>query len=332
MEFKDYYKIMGVARDATQDDIKRAYRKLARKYHPDVSKEPQAETRFKELGEAYEVLKDPEKRVAYDRLGTNWKANQEFHPPPDWNAGFEFSQQGFSGAETDPSQFSDFFESLFRRGFHAQGAQAGQGRAHSQGARHGSTFHAAGEDRYAKVMIDLDDTYTGATRALTLQVPEVDAQGHVTTRRHELNVSIPRGIRPGQYIRLTGKGTPGHGQGKAGDLYLEVEFRPHPLYRIEGADIYLDLPIAPWEAALGVTVQAPTPEGAVGLKIPAGSATGRKLRLKGRGIPGKTPGDLYAVLRVVTPPAGSDEAQAFYRSMAEHFKSFNPRAQLGVHG
>lgn len=336
MEFKDYYKIMGVARDASQDEIKRAYRKLARKYHPDVSKDPQAEIRFKELGEAYEVLKDPEKRVAYDRLGTNWKANQEFRPPPDWNAGFEFSQQGFTGAGGDASQFSDFFESLFGRGFHAgqgvhgsRGAHGGRGGAGTAG---GAGFHAPGEDRYAKIMIDMDDAYKGATRTISLQAPEVDAQGHVSTREHKLNVSIPRGIRPRQYIRLAGKGTPGHGQGKAGDLYLEIEFRPHPLYRVEGADIYLDLPITPWEAALGATVQAPTPEGAVGLKIPAGSATGRKLRLKGRGLPGKTPGDLYAVLRVVAPPAASDEAQAFYRSMAEQFKSFNPRAELEVQG
>src|SRR5688500_2275394 len=211
MEFKDYNKIMGVPRDASQDDIKRAYRKLARKYHPDVSKDPQAEARFKELGEAYEVLKDPEKRVAYDRLGTNWKANQEFRPPPDWNTGFEFSQQGFTGG--DASQFSDFFESLFGRGFHAgQGAggrQGGRGGAHpGAGAGGGHAFHAPGEDRYAKIMIGLDDAYTGATRAITLQVPEVDAQGHVHTREHKLNVAIPRGIRPRQYIRLAGKGAP----------------------------------------------------------------------------------------------------------------------------
>ena len=325
MEFKDYYKIMGVSRDASQDEIKRAYRKLARKYHPDVSKEPQAEARFKELGEAYEVLKDPEKRVAYDQLGTNWKANQEFRPPPDWNAGFEFSQQGFAGA--DASQFSDFFESLFGRGFRAEHARRG---GESPGARGGAFFHAPGEDRYAKIMIDLEDSYTGATRAISLQVPEVDAQGHVSTREHKLNVVIPRGIRPRQYIRLAGKGAPGHGQGKAGDLYLEIEFRPHPIYRVDESDVYLDLPVAPWEAALGATVTVPTPEGMIELKIPADSTTGRKLRLKGRGIPGKTPGDLYAVLRIVPPPATDEREKAFYRNMAEQFKSFNPRAKLGV--
>jgi curved DNA-binding protein len=325
MEFKDYYKIMGVPRDASQDEIKRAYRKLARKYHPDVSKEPSAESRFKELGEAYEVLKDPEKRVAYDQLGTNWKANQEFRPPPDWNAGFEFSQQGFTGA--DASQFSDFFESLFGRGFRAEHARRG---GESAGARSGAFFHAPGEDHYAKIMIDLEDAYTGATRAISLQVPEVDAQGHVSTREHKLNVVIPRGIRPRQYIRLAGKGAPGHGQGKAGDLYLEIEFRPHPIYRVDESDVYLDLPVAPWEAALGATVTVPTPEGMIELKIPADSTTGRKLRLKGRGLPGKTPGDLYAVLRIVPPPATDEREKAFYRNMAEQFKSFNPRAKLGV--
>lgn len=325
MEFKDYYKIMGVPRDASQDEIKRAYRKLARKYHPDVSKEPSAEARFKELGEAYEVLKDPEKRVAYDQLGTNWKANQEFRPPPDWKAGFEFSQQGSAGA--DASQFSDFFESLFGRGFRAEQARHG---GEAQGARGGAFFHAPGQDHYAKIMIDLEDSYNGATRVISLQVPQVDAQGHVSTREHKLNVAIPHGIRPRQYIRLAGKGAPGHGQGKAGDLYLEIEFRPHPIYRVDESDVYFDLPVAPWEAALGATVTVPTPEGMIELKIPADSTTGRKLRLKGRGLPGKTPGDLYAILRIVPPPATDEREKAFYRNMAEQFKSFNPRAKLGV--
>ena len=316
---------MGVPRDASQDDIKRAYRKLARKYHPDVSKEPQAEVRFKELGEAYEVLKDPEKRVAYDRLGSDWKANQEFRPPPDWNAGFEFSERGFAGA--DASQHSDFFESLFGHGFGAaQGRQGTQGR---HGGRAGA-FHAPGQDHYAKVMIDLEEAYQGGTRSITLQVPQLDAQGRVSTREHRLNVAIPKGIRAGQYIRLAGQGAPGHGQGKPGDLYLEIEFRPHPHYRVENADVYLDLPVAPWEAALGATVKTPTPGGIVELKVTAGSTTGRKLRLKGRGIPGKTPGDFFVVLQIVTPPADDETDKALYRKMAEQFKSFNPRAKLGV--
>ena len=187
-----------------------------------------------------------------------------------------------------------------------------------------------GQDHYAKIMIDLEEAYTGGTRSITLQVPHVDADGHVSTREHKLNVVIPRGIRSGQYIRLAGQGAPGHGRGKPGDLYLEVAFRPHPFYRVENADVYLDLPVAPWEAALGATVKTPTPGGVVELKIPAGSTTGRKLRLKGRGIPGKTPGDFFVALQIVAPPANDEADKEIYRKMAERFKSFNPRAKLGV--
>lgn len=317
MEFKDYYKIMGVARDATQDDIKRAYRKLARKYHPDVSKEKDAEARFKEVGEAYEVLKDAEKRAAYDQLGANWQQGQEFRPPPDWNTGFEFKGGGFTGG--DSAEFSDFFESLFgRSGF-------GGGRAGGRGG-----FHAQGQDRHARVLIDLEDAYTGATRAISLRVPEVDPQGHVVTRERTLNVTIPKGIRAGQHLRLAGQGTPGMGQGPAGDLFLEVEFRPHKLYRVEERDVYLDVPVAPWEAALGATVKVPTPSGAVEMKIPPGSTAGRKMRLKGRGLPGATPGDFYVVLQIAVPPADTAAAKALYAKMAVDMKAFNPRDKLGV--
>jgi len=314
MEFKDYYKIMGVARDATQDEIKRAYRKLARKYHPDVSKEPDAEARFKEVGEAYEVLKDPEKRVAYDQLGAKWQEGQEFRPPPDWDAGFEFSGGGYTAA--GGQDHSSFFEELFGR----RGA-AGAGRAR--------TFRMRGEDHHAKVLIDLDDSFSGATRSITLRMPELTGDGHVITRDRTLNVRIPQGIRPGQQIRLAGQGGPGAGGGAAGDLYLEVEFRDHPLYKIDGSDLYLDLPVAPWEAALGASVQAPTPSGVVALRIPANSSQGRKLRLAGRGLPGKTPGDLYVVLQVSLPPADSDAARKLYQDMKDQL-GFNPRATLGV--
>jgi len=314
MEFKDYYKIMGVARDATQDEIKRAYRQLARKYHPDVSKSPDAEARFKELGEAYAVLKDLEKRAAYDQLGSSWKAGQDFRPPPGANGGFEFSG---SGAGMDERDFSDFFESIF-----------GRSEGHAQRSR--ATHHARGQDHHARVQIDLEDAYTGATRAITLQAPEMDEQGRVHMKKHTLNVTIPRGIRAGQHIRLAGQGMPGVGQGSAGDLYLEVEFRPHPRYRVEQRDVYFDLRIAPWEAALGASVEVPTPSGAVELKIPAGAAAGRKLRLKGRGIPGSTPGDFYAVLQIALPPADTDAARVFYKGMAEQFKSFDPRSTPGA--
>lgn len=317
MEFKDYYKIMGVKKDAAQDEIKRSYRKLARKYHPDVSKEPDAEARFKEVGEAYEVLKDPEKRAAYDQLGSNFKAGQDFHPPPDWDQGFEFHGGGFTGA--DAEQFSDFFESLYGRSAYTQPA----------GGRTGRAFHARGEDTHAKVVIDLEDAYQGATRALTLKHTELGADGRPQMRERTLNVQIPKGVRQGQHIRLAGQGGAGVGEGSAGDLYLEVEFRPHSIYHVEGRDVYLDLPVAPWEAALGATVQAPTPTGSVELKIPANSAADRKLRLRKRGIPGAEAGDLYVVIKIVLPDAESDKAKAAYRSFEQEL-SFNPRKHLGV--
>ena len=316
MDYKDYYRIMDVERDATQDEIKRAYRKLARKYHPDVSKADDAETRFKELGEAYEVLKDPEKRAAYDQLGSQWKDGQDFRPPPDWDAGFEFSGGGYT--QGDAGAYSDFFEDLFGRATGHQGAAGG---------RH--AFHMQGEDHHAKVLIDIEDSYQGASRSISLRTPEVTADGHVTTHDRTLNVRIPKGIRPGQQIRLAGQGSPGMGQGKAGDLYLEVEFRDHPLYHVDGADVYLDLPVAPWEAALGASINAPTPAGKVGLKIPAGSNQGSKLRLKGRGLPGKTPGDLYVVVQVTLPPADSETARSLYRQMQSEL-DFNPRRTMEV--
>jgi curved DNA-binding protein len=317
MEFKDYYKIMGVKRDATQDEIKRAYRKLARRYHPDVSKEADAEDRFKEIGEAYEVLKDPEKRAAYDQLGADWKAGQDFRPPPDWDQGFEFHGGGFTAA--DAEQFSDFFESLFgRRGF--GGGYAGQARRE---------FHARGEDTYAKVLIDLEDAYHGAARTLTLKSTELAPDGRPQLKERTLNVRIPKGVRQGQHIRLAKQGGAGIGKGEAGDLYLEVEFRPHPFYKVEGKDVYLNLPVAPWEAALGAKIKVPTPTGPVDLKIPVNSSGGRRLRLKGRGIPAREPGDLYVVLQIALPRADTDAARSAYEEF-EKALMFNPRAHLGV--
>jgi curved DNA-binding protein len=316
VDFKDYYKIMGVKRDATQDEIKRSYRKLARKYHPDVSKHTDAETRFKEIGEAYEVLKDPEKRAAYDQLGANWKAGQDFRPPPDWDAGFEFSGGGYT--RPDSPDYSDFFESLFGHGFGSAPRAGGQG-----------GFHARGEDHHAKVLIDLEEAYHGAAKTIVLHSPELDAAGHVTTREHSLNVKIPKGIRQGQKIRLSGQGAPGFGGGATGDLYLEIEFNQHKLYRVEGRDLYLDLPVAPWEAALGATIKTPTPAGPVDLKIPAGSSSERKLRLKGRGIPGNPPGDIYVIPQITLPSADSDQARDLYRKMEQQL-AFNPRSKMGV--
>ena len=310
MEFKDYYKLLEVERTATADDIKSAYRKLARKYHPDVSKEPQAEARFKEIGEAYEVLQDPEKRAAYDQLGNRWRAGQEFTPPPDWAAGFEFTPGGASAA--DSTDYSDFFSTLF-----------------GNFSRHSASTRAHGEDHHAKIVIPLEDAFHGATRTITLRAPQLDAQGRVVLRERTLNVQIPKGIREGQLIRLSGQGAPGAGGAPGGDLYLEVHYDPHALYRVEGHDLILTLPLAPWEAALGATVKAPTPTGVVEVKIPAGSQSGLRLRLKGRGLPGEPAGDLYLILEVVLPKADTEQAQQIYHTMAQEL-AFNPRHSLGV--
>ncbi|HFE37001.1 MAG TPA: J domain-containing protein [Gammaproteobacteria bacterium] len=318
MEYKDYYKVMGLERNATQDEIKRAYRKLARKYHPDVSEEADAEARFKEVGEAYEVLKDPEKRAAYDQLGANYKAGQDFHPPPDWQEGFEFHGGGFTGA--DAAQFSDFFESLF-------GHDSGYTQAYGSAGRQG--FNARGEDSYTKVLIDLQDAYQGATRTLTLKHTELGADGRPQLKTRTLKVRIPKGVRQGQHIRLAKQGGAGMGKGQPGDLYLEIAFNEHPFYHVEGKDVYLDLPIAPWEIVLGASIKVPTPSGVVDLKIPANSKNGQKLRLKGRGIPAAQAGDLYVVLQTALPPVNNEADKAAYLAFKNAFK-FNPREHLGV--
>jgi curved DNA-binding protein len=310
MQYKDYYDILGVERQASADDIKRAYRKLARKYHPDVSKEANAEERFKEVQEAYEVLKDPEKRDAYDRLGGNWRQGEEFTPPPGWEP--RYSYHGDPGSETD---FSQFFDAIFGGG--------GRARARPSG------FQMRGQDRSVQVRISLEDSYNGTTRNIALVTPEMDRTGEVRATRKSINVTIPKGVTEGQHIRLAGQGGPGFGGGPSGDLFLEVEFEPHPHFHAEGRDIYLDLPLAPWEAALGARVKVPTLGGKVELNIPPGSQAGRKLRLQGRGLPGKPPGDQYAVIRIVLPEARTEDQQALYREMSR-LMPFDPRATLGV--
>lgn len=313
MQFKDYYQILGVERSATEAEIKKAYRKLARKYHPDVSKAADAQARMQEVNEANEVLGNPEKRAAYDQLGQGMQGGQDFHPPPDWDAGFEFSGRPDAGA----GDYSAFFEELFgsmRRGGPRQ-------------PRGGAGFQVRGDDHHAKILVPLEDTFRGATRSLSLRYPEMDAAGHVVMRERQLDVRIPKGIRPGQQVRLAGQGTPGLGGGPAGDLYLEVQFEPHERYRVDGRDLYLTLPVAPWEAALGAEVRVPTPDGTLEMNVPPGSQTGRKLRLKGRGIPANPPGDFYVVLEVVLPGAGTEKAAALYRQMAKDL-AFNPRSAL----
>ncbi|WP_295802317.1 DnaJ C-terminal domain-containing protein [uncultured Microbulbifer sp.] len=318
MEYKDYYQILGLKRDVAQDEIKRAYRKLARKYHPDVSKEEDAETHFKEVNEAYEVLKDPEKRAAYDQLGNQWNAGQDFRPPPDWDQGFEFHGGGYT--EVDPEAFSDFFESLFGHAGFSHGGFGG----HAHGARGGHRFHAHGNNTYAKIAIEIEDSYHGATRQITLKHSELGADGKPRIRERKLNVKIPKGVTEGQQIRLAGQGEPGVGEGKPGDLFLEIHFNPHGRYRVEGATVYLTLPLAPWEAALGAKIPLDTPGGRINLTIPPNSKTGGKLRLKGRGLPAKVPGDLFVVLDIVAPPANTDAEKAAYQAFSKAF-AFNPR-------
>jgi curved DNA-binding protein len=318
MEYKDYYEIMGVPREASQDDIKKAYRKLARKYHPDVSKAADGEERFKELGEAYEVLKDPEKREAYDQLGSNWQAGQDFRPPPGWQESAGSGGGGFGGAAGGGSaHYSDFFEDLFGGGFSQGGG--------SSGFR--GDFQADGQDQHARILIDVRDSYLGATRSLQLQMPEMSDDGRVVNRQRTLNVKIPKGIRAGQQIRLREQGGPALGGGRTGDLYLQVEFQADDHFRVDGRDVHLKLPVAPWEAALGAKVNVPVPSGSIDLTIPPNSARGRKLRLKGKGLPGKEPGDLFVVLDIVFPPADSDTAKKIYREMQDEL-SFDPRSGM----
>lgn len=311
MQFKDYYQTLGVPRDASAEDIKKAFRKLARKYHPDVSKEPDAELRMKEVNEAHAVLSDPEKRAAYDRLGRDYRPGQDFRPPPDWDAGFEFSTRGFSPDEA--AGFSDFFAELFGRMGGAGGFRTG-----------GAGYQARGEDHHAKVMLDIEDAFHGATRQITLQAPRVDAQGRVRLETRALNVRIPKGVREGQIIRLAGQGAPGPGGAPAGDLLLEVHFRPHPRYRVVGRDLHLTLPVAPWEAALGAVIAVPLPTGEVKVRIPEGTRGGHPMRVRGKGIPGEPPGDLLLDIHITLPPADTPKARQLYETMAREL-AFDPR-------
>ena len=308
MKYRDYYQILGVARDASAEDIKKAYRRLARKYHSDVSKETGAEDRFKEVAEAYEVLRDTQKRTAYDQLGHNWRAGQEFRPPPGWKSGPAPPGGGIGGRD-----FSDFFESLFGN----LGGVGGFG-----GAR---GFQSAGQDRTVPLEISLEEAYHGGNRTLQLQTPERGASGPAAGRPRTLNVKIPAGVASGQKIRLGGQGGAGIGGGSSGDLYLELTIRPHPLYKIQGRDITLELPLTPWEAALGGKIEVPTLGGSVTINVPANTRDGQTLRLRGRGLPGQPPGDQLVVPRIVNPPADSEAARELFQRMARELP-FDPRA------
>ena len=315
MEFKDYYQTLGVARDAPADAVKKAFRKLARKYHPDVSKEPDAGKRMAQINEANTVLSDPEKRAAYDQLGQP-APGQDFRPPPGWDEGMEFSRHRRSAEES--AEFSQFFSEIF--------GKMGREGAHPRGRSADGAATYPGNDHHARILLELEDSFTGASRQLTLRAPRLDPKGHVVLEERTLNVKIPAGIREGQVIRLTGQGEPGIGNGKTGDLLLEVQFKPHARFRADGRDLLLTLPVAPWEAALGSIIAVELPGGAINLRIPEGAQTGKQLRVRGKGLPSDPPGDLYVDLRIVAPPAGTPKVRELYEALAKE-TAFDPRKE-----
>lgn len=324
MDFIDYYKIMEVSKTATSEEIKKQYRKLARKYHPDVSKEPDAEKKFKALAEAYEVLQDPEKRKLYDQYGSDWKTGkqqeeyqkqytdqyQQYQPQGKSRRDEGFDYNSVFGAE----EHSDFFEYLFGRAF----GRSSAGR---------QTLRQRGEDIHASILIPLQDAFEGATRMVSFNMQAISSDGTVRKEPKHLNIKIPKGIKNGQQIRLAGQGSPGYNGGEQGDLYIKLEFTPHPDYRAEGADIYLELPVSPWEAALGASITVPSPAGTLNIKLPPGSSQGKKLRIKGKGIPARIPGDLYITVNIVLPPADNEKARKIYEEMKN--LNFNPRVNFG---
>ena len=322
VKFRDYYETLGVSRTASQEEIQRAYRKLARKFHPDVNKAEDAEEKFKELNEAYEVLKDPEKRQKYDQLGSSWQEGQEFRPPPDWESMFGFGAG--RGGRTEfhwggSGDFSDFFETLF----------GGRGFRDARGARPSGFGHAwpqSGADQEATIKISLEDAYHGATKSITLQSQSLGPDGKVSLQGKTYDVKIPPGILSGQRIRLSGQGGSGVGGGPSGDLYLRVELEPHPRYRLEGRDLYMDLPITPWEAALGCEAKIRTLSGELSLKVPPGTQSNQKLRLKGRGMPNPkgNSGDFYVVIQIAVPKSLSDQERELYDEL-KRVSRFNPR-------
>jgi curved DNA-binding protein len=313
VKYKDYYAALGVARTATADEIKKAYRKLARKYHPDVSKEAGAEEKFKEVAEAYETLKDSEKRAAYDELGRH-APGEQFRPPPGWQQSFGEQPSGASSFSFDDVDLADLFAGI-----------AGRGRG---GARR-PNMPMPGQDFEAAVRVSFDQAYKGTEIELDMAVPEPDENGFLRRVPHKIRVRIPKGVTDGQKLRVPGKGGKGANGGRDGDLYLDIEVQSHPLYRAEGLDLYMDLPLAPWEAVLGASVDVPTPAGRVTLKVPAGTHAGQKLRLSGRGLsrPDGTSGHLYAVAQIVVPTV-VDERQRELFTQLKDASAFNPRAHM----
>jgi len=299
MKYQDYYQILGVPHDASGAEIKKSYRKLARQYHPDVSKDHAAEEKFKEINEAYDVLKNAEKRQAYDRFGSDWKHGQEFNPGG-------FGGGGFAGGD-----FSDFFESIF-----------------SGGPQRGSPFHQPrqkGGDHHLKLDITLEEAYRGGSKTIQFSQKAVQGDRAAKPEMKKLKINIPQGVGNGQKIRLGKQGQPAPNGGESGDLYLEMNVLPHRYFKLDNQDITLRLPLTPWEAARGTTLKVPTLDGEVELKIKSGMQSGQKMRLKGKGMPGRQKGDQIVEILIQTPPADNDKAEKFYSEMESQF-DFNPRS------
>ena len=313
MDYKDYYHILGITKDASAEDIKKAYRKLARKYHPDISKEADAAQKMAEINEANTVLSDPEKRKAYDQLGdasTHSAHTSGFEPPPGWDAqNFHFH----SDAGDSEQDHSHFFEELF-------------GRAQRARHRSGPPPDRRGQDQHTHIELEVPDSYHGGMRVLHVRGWQRDAHGHAVENTRELQVTIPQGVHEGQMIRLAGQGGPGSGQGQPGDLLLEVRFQDDKRWYTQGKDVYQYLPLAPWEAALGGAVEFKTLAGTLEINIPAGSQAGRKLRVKGKGLPSRTPGDLYLVVQIMVPPVFTDAQRHAYEALSQAFEGRNPRS------
>ena len=323
MKFQDYYETLGVSRSASQDEIKKTFRRLAQKYHPDVNKDPGAEAKFKEINEAYEVLGDPEKRKRYDALGANWKAGQDFTPPPGWeNIHFNFrtagADQGFDFESF--GGFSDFFETLFGQGL---GSRFRSANAHEDYAG----FSINGEDQEAAITISLEEAYHGATKTIALETQTADRRGIRHRGLKQYEVRIPPGTTEGSRIRLAGQGAPGRGGGAAGDLYLRVHIAPHPHFTVHGHNLHTTVNIAPWEAALGAKVHIPTLDGKIALNIPPGTQSGQQLRVRGKGLPlgrGEGHGDLLVSVRITVPERLSARERQLFEELAR-ISSFNPR-------
>ena len=309
MQYKDYYATLGINRDASADDIKKAFRKLARRYHPDVSREKDAESKMKEINEAYAVLSDAEKRAAYNQLGNQYQGGQDFQPPPEWDSGFEFSGREFSGRDTH--EFSDFFSQLFGRMGSSQGFSGGE-------------MKMRGEDHSTKVWLEIEDSFNGATKQISLRKVNTDAQGRPVVTPHVLNVKIPVGVTEGQTIRLAGQGSPGFGGGPAGDLLLQVQFHVHDRLGVAGRDLHMNLKVAPWEAALGCVLPIVLPNAEIRVRVPANAQSGQQLRVRGKGLPSNPPGDLLLTIQVVLPPADTPQAKQAYEAMAQELP-FDPR-------